>query len=125
MPQKKKTASSRKRTMPAKKKLAKKKATKVIARTSRSAAKAKAAAPRKRKTASAKKKAAPRAGTKRVTKAKARKQSAGRKREAVNVTEHVVVDTVEEVAPGVLVVKEYDFDREVVAIPAEGGNKMA
>jgi hypothetical protein len=35
------------------------------------------------------------------------------------------VGTVEEVTPGVLVVKEYDFDSEAVALPAERGNKMA
>jgi hypothetical protein len=42
---------------------------------------------------------------------------------SVEVVEHLVVDTVEEVAPGVLVVKEYEIEGEAVVTPPKGGSE--
>jgi hypothetical protein len=39
------------------------------------------------------------------------------------VVERLVVDTIEQVAPGVLVVNEYEIEGEAVVSPAKGRNK--
>jgi hypothetical protein len=54
---------------------------------------------------------------------RAPRQTPPPKRDTVEVVERLVVDTVEEVAPGVLIVKEYEIEGEAVVTPAEGGNK--
>jgi hypothetical protein len=45
------------------------------------------------------------------------------KRGTVEVVEQIVVDTVEEVAPGVLVVKEYEIEGEAVVSPPKDGSE--
>ena len=54
---------------------------------------------------------------------RAPRQTPPPKPDTVEVVERLVVDTVEEVAPGVLVVKEYEIEGEAVVTPAKGGNK--
>jgi hypothetical protein len=77
--------------------------------------------------ASARKKVTPRASKKLVAKSKARRKSPRKAptpgRDNVEVVERLVVDTVEEVAPGVLLVNEYEIEGEAVATPAKGRNK--
>jgi hypothetical protein len=78
-------------------------------------------------TASARKKLTPRARKKQIAKSKARRKSPTKapttRRDNVEVVERLVVDTVEEVAPGVLVVNEYEIEGGAVVTPAKGRNK--
>jgi hypothetical protein len=77
--------------------------------------------------ASARKKVTPRASKKQIAKSEARRKSPTKApttgRDNVEVVERLVVDTVEEVAPGVLVVNEYEIEGGAVVTPAKGRNK--
>lgn len=138
MPQRKKTASLRKRALRAKKKTIKSRTRKKV-----STATAEAATSRKRMATGARKKAPPRASTKSSSKGKTSattgarlqrmqpkrrgvrtesglrrpRKAPQRKRDSVEVVERFVVDTVEQVAPGVLVVNEYEIEGEAVVTP--------
>ena len=122
MPQRRKTAARRKRALRTKKKATKSRTTKKV-----STAKSKAATRRGRMAASARKKVTPRASKKRVAKSKARRKFPTKAptsgRDNVEVVERLVVDTVEEVAPGVLVVSEYEIEGGAAVSPAKGRNK--
>lgn len=119
MPQRRKTAALRKRALRTKKKATKNRTTKKVSTTNR-----KAAVRRRRMAASARKNVTPRANKRQVAKSKALRKSPTKAptpgRDNVGVVERLVVDTVEEVAPGVLVVNEYEIEGGAVVTPAKG-----
>ena len=113
-PSKRKTASANKKATP---RASTKRATKNKVRRQSPASKAKSSTTKvahPKRMQPSRRKARPETGPRNASLAK---------RDTIEVVEQLVVDTVEEVAPGILVVKEYEIEGEAVVTPAQGRSK--